>query len=111
MDPRPLGAPNPAHYIDYQDCHYVGDHRMLCSGVGEYRSTPEAPPFQLGGFDLVDLRENRPLWQVPVELRSPSGRAMTQNPAFVEATDGGLRAYFMPDDDASTIYVFDAPAE
>ena len=33
---------------------------------------------------------------------------MTQNPFFVEPTAAGLRAYFMPDDDDSTLFVFEA---
>jgi len=33
---------------------------------------------------------------------------MTQNPVWVEAGDSGLRAYLMPDDDKSTLFVYDA---
>ena len=33
---------------------------------------------------------------------------MTQNPFFVEAADTGLRAYFMPDDDKSTLFIYEA---
>ena len=33
---------------------------------------------------------------------------MTRNPFFAEATATGLRAYFMPQDNSSTIYVYDA---
>jgi hypothetical protein len=32
---------------------------------------------------------------------------MTQNPAWFEPTSTGLRGFFMPEDDASTIYVYD----
>ena len=32
---------------------------------------------------------------------------MTQNPFWVEATESGLRAYFMPDDDNSTLFVYE----
>lgn len=103
-----LPKANPEHYVDYQDCHFVGAHRMLCSGVGDYRTAPGETPFQLGGLDLVDMKLGRPLWQVPIQLRSPTGRIMTQNPFFMEATATGLRAYFMPDDDDSTIFVFEA---
>ncbi|CAN5279244.1 DUF6454 family protein [soil metagenome] len=102
------GTPNPEHYIDYQDCHGVDRMQVLCSGLATYASAGGAPALTLGGIDLIDVRDGRPVWQVPIELRSPSGRPMTQNPFFVEATTTGLRAYFMPDDDASTIYIFDA---
>ena len=33
---------------------------------------------------------------------------MTRKPFFAEATATGLRAYFMPQDNSSTIYVYDA---
>lgn len=32
---------------------------------------------------------------------------MTQNPVWIEAREAGLRAYFMPEDDRSTIYIYD----
>ena len=106
--PETLRVMNPAQYIDYQDCHYAGGSRMLCSGLNAYKVAPNAEPFRLGGLELVDLKDNRPVWQVPVELWAPSGLPMTQNPAFIETRDGGLRAYFMPDDDKSTLFVYEA---
>ena len=105
--PEALRVMNPAQYIDYQDCHYAGVERMLCSGLNNYTPVPGQPPFRLGGLELVDLKANRPIWQVPIELWSPSGLPMTQNPVFVESTSGGLRAYFMPDDDKSTLFVYE----
>ncbi len=95
------------NYIDYQDCHYLGGPTMLCSGVADYAAgTAEESPF--GGIDLVDLPSHRPVWQVPIAMRALSGRSMTQNPFWVEPTATGLRAYFVPDDDASTLFVYDA---
>jgi hypothetical protein len=99
---------NPSHYLDYQDCKYAGQHRMFCTGVTEYRPTPGAPPFRLGGLDLVDLRDGRPLHQVPVQLWTTGGLDMTHIPSWLESTATGLRAWFLPDDDSSTLYVFDA---
>jgi hypothetical protein len=99
---------NPSHYIDYQDCAFVGGHRMLCSGVSEYRPDPSQPKWSLGGLDLVDLTTGRPVYQVPVLLWTASGEAMTRNPVLVEATATGLRALFMPEDDRSTLYVYEA---
>jgi len=32
---------------------------------------------------------------------------MTHNPVWIEATANGLRAYFMPEDDTSTLYIYD----
>jgi hypothetical protein len=106
--PEKLRVANRSHYIDYQDCHYVGGRRMLCSGVNNYRMKADGPVFPLGGLEIVDLKTDQAVFQVPVELWSPSGKPMTQNPFWVEATDSGLRAYFMPDDDKSTLFVFEA---
>jgi len=104
----PRRTTNPSHYVDYQDCKYAGRGRMLCSGVTEIRQTPQSPPFRLGGIEVVDLASGQPLFQVPVPLWTAGGLAMTQNPMWLDATDAGLRAYFMPEDDASTIYVYEA---
>jgi hypothetical protein len=102
----PTQTLNPSHYVDYQDCKYVGGRRMLCTGVTEIRRR-DTPPFRLGGLDLVDLGDSRPVHQVPVLLWTASGLDMTHNPAWLEAAGAGLRAYFMPEDDTSTIYVYE----
>lgn len=106
--PEKLRVMNPALYIDYQDCHYIGGSKMLCSGLNNYRSSAGAPVFRLGGIEIVHLKTNHPVWQVPIELWSPSGLPMTQNPVWMEPTDNGVRAYFMPDDDKSTLFVYEA---
>lgn len=106
--PEKLRVANPALYIDYQDCHYIGSSRMLCAGLNTYRVSPDAPQFRLGGLEIVDLKDNRPVYQLPVELWSPSGLPMTQNPFWVEPAGEGVRAYFMPDDDKSTLFIYEA---
>ena len=108
--PETLRTLNPSHYVDYQDCKYAGNRRMLCTGVTEIRQRPDTPPFRLGGIDLVDLRDGRPLHQVPVLLWTAGGLDMTHNPVWIEPSATGLRAYFMPEDDKSTLYVFDVDA-
>ena len=105
---------NTSHYLDYQDCKYAGERRMLCTGVTELRQTPSAPPFRLGGIDLVNLVDGRPIHQVPVLLWTGSGIDMTHNPVWIESFDSaqvrqgvGLRGYFMPEDDKSTLYIYE----
>ncbi len=98
---------NTSHYIDYQDCKYAGGRRMLCTGVAEMRQGPDAVLFRLGGIELVSLEDGRPLHQVPVTLWTASGLDMTHNPVWIEPRDAGLRAYFMPEDDRSTLYIYD----
>ncbi len=105
--PEALRTINPSHYLDYQDCKYAGSRRMLCTGVTEMRQTAEASPFRLGGIDLVDLGDGRPVHQVPLLLWTPGGLDMTHNPVWLEPTTTGLRGYFMPEDDTSTIYIYD----
>ena len=98
---------NTSHYVDYQDCKYAGGRRMLCTGVTEMRQAPDAAPFRLGGIDLVSLEDGRPLHQVPVPLWTAGGLDMTHNPVWIEPIAAGLRAYFMPEDDRSTLYIYD----
>jgi len=98
---------NPSHYVDYQDCKYAGQRRMLCTGVTEMRTSPSAAPFRLGGIDLVDLRDGRPLHQVPLLLWTASGIDLTHNPSWFEAAGNTLRGYFMPEDNTSTVYVYE----
>jgi hypothetical protein len=105
--PDKLRMANISHYVDYQDCKYAGSRKMLCTGVTELRPRLDAPPFRLGGLDLVDLSGGRPLHQVPVLLWTADGLDMTHNPVWIESTTAGLRGYFMPEDNTSTIYVYD----
>jgi Family of unknown function (DUF6454) len=106
--PEALRKLNPSFYIDYQDCHHVGGNRMLCSGLNNYRMKPDGPPFPLGGLELVDLKTDRPLHQIPVALWTDTGVVMTQNPFWIETSAAGLRLYFMPEDDKSRLFVYDA---
>jgi hypothetical protein len=109
--PERLRTLNTSFYLDYQDCKYVGRRRMLCTGVTEMRQTVDAPPFRLGGIDLVDLEDGRPIHQVPVLLWTAGGMDMTHNPVWIEPSATGLRGYFMPEDDKSTIYIYDVDAK
>jgi hypothetical protein len=108
--PEALRQLNPAHYIDYQDCHYVGAGQALCAGLNKYRAAPTAPEFALGGLELVDLASGLPRHQVPVLTWTDTGVVMTQNPFAVEPSEAGLRFYFVPEDDKSRLFVYDVPA-
>jgi hypothetical protein len=107
VPPDKLRMTNISYYVDYQDCKYAGGRRMLCSGVTELRQRPDAAPFRLGGLDLVDLSGGQPLHQVPVLLWTADGLDMTHNPVWIEPTSTGLRGYFMPEDNTSSIYIYD----
>jgi len=45
--------------------------------------------------------------QVPVLLWTAGGLDMTHNPVWIEPNGSGLRGYFMPEDDRSTLYIYD----
>jgi hypothetical protein len=105
--PEALRTLNPSHYVDYQDCKYVGGRRMLCTGVTEIRQAAGGEPFRLGGLDLIDLSASRPVYQVPLLLWTASGIDMAHNPSWITTTTDGLRAYFMPEDNRSIIYIYD----
>lgn len=102
---------NPSSYIDYQDNQYLGGGEMLYSGVATYKK-PGEPAFSLGGLEIWDVLQGQVVHQVPVPLWSPkTGRVMTQNPCFLEAAGlNKVLAYFLPDDNDSTLYVYEALA-
>jgi|UniRef100_UPI004047F6F1 hypothetical protein len=104
--------PNTSSYIDYQDIQYLGGGEMLYSGVATYKK-PGEPAFSLGGLEIWDILEGKVIHQLPIPLWSPkTGRVMTQNPCFLEAlAPNQVRAYFLPDDNESRLYVYEAEVE
>ena len=103
---------NPSSYIDYQDNQYLGGGEMLYSGVATYKK-PGEPAFSLGGLEIWDVLQGQVVHQLPIPLWSPkTGRVMTQNPCFLEAVSPNqVHAYFLPDDNESTLYVYEATVE
>lgn len=103
---------NPSSYIDYQDNQYLGGGEMLYSGVATYKK-PGEPAFSLGGLEIWDILEGKIVHQLPIPLWSPkTGRVMTQNPCFLEAlAPNQVRAYFLPDDNEASLYVYEAEVE
>jgi hypothetical protein len=104
---EPRRSLNTSHYLDYQDCKYLGGRRMLCTGVTEMRPAAEGALFRLGGIEIVSLDDGRPVHQVPMLLWTAGGLDMTHNPVWIEPAARGLRGYFMPEDDHSTLYIYD----
>ena len=103
--PATIRTANGSHYIDYQDCKYAGARRMICTGIADV-SRGGGPAVTLGGVDVIDLGTGKAVHQVPIGLTTPRGSNLTRNPTFLEATPSGLRAYFVPDDDKATLYVY-----
>ena len=95
-----------SYYVTFQDCKYIGGHLMFCSGVQSFRN--ESGNFRLGGWEILDLRDNRPVMQIPVTFLSPAGNVITGNPCTVESMGNGIRAYFVPDDyEKSTLLIYE----
>jgi len=107
--PKELAVANPSFYIDYQDNQCLGGQEMLYTGLCVYKR-PGGPSMVLGGLEVVDLQKKCAVYQIPVQLWSPAtGAVMTQNPSFFELMpDNRIRAYFMPDDNVSTIFVYES---
>lgn len=98
---------NHSFYIDYQHCYDVGKGFMLCSGLRNYQKG-KSEPYALGGLDLIAFEDLRPLHQLPVTLWAASGKVMTSNPSWLELSEKGIRAYFVPDDDENAVlYIYE----
>lgn len=89
---------NPSFYIDYQDCKAMQNNTMLCTGIGKY-DLPEQKVV-LGGIDLINLFDFRPLRQLPIVAEVPTDKAksFTQNPTYFEAIEGKIYMYSVPED-------------
>ena len=88
-----------------------GGSRMLCSGLNEYRVTPEAAEFALGGIELVDLddRPAAPPGAGPAVERQGPGD--DPQPVLGRAQRAGLRFYFVPEDDNSRLFIYDVAVD
>lgn len=104
-----LRIPNPSFYIAAQDCKYIGSGLMFCSGLQSFKQGENT--FRLGAFEVMDTRDFRMVHQIPIQLFSPGGALMTNNPCTVEATEDGVRAYFIPEDEQSTLYIYETATE
>jgi hypothetical protein len=103
-----LVVSNPSHFVDYQDCKYLGrvpgerHPLMLCGGITQYGT------FQLGGVALLDTQTLSPVWELPITMLSPASNVVTRNPIDVDVVHGKLRLYLAPDDDATTVFTYEA---
>jgi len=105
--PKGLSRLNSCYYIDYQDNQYIGGNEILYTGLSVYKK-PDGSRMAIGGMEIVDMEKQLPVHQQPVELWSPaSGASITQNPSWFELRGDTVRAHFMPDDNDSTIYIYE----
>ncbi len=105
---NPMKVVNGNHYVDYQDCHYVPYGYMLCAGLNKYDIDGDGQEnYAFGGIDLLDNLSLKAIHQIPVPKWVSPNLVMSHNPFYFELEDEHLRFYFMPEDDESTVYVYD----
>jgi hypothetical protein len=92
---------NPNDVIDYQDCQYVPDRKMVCGGITELPQTPAAggagAAYELGGIGLVDLRSHAVVNEIPFQQWSGAGHVITRNPVKMAADGHRLTLWAAPD--------------
>ena len=86
MPPEPLRTLNTSHYLDYRTASTSAAAGCCAPASPRCGRRRSAPPFRLGGIDLVNLEDGRPLHQVPVLLWTAGGLDMTHNPVWIEPT-------------------------
>lgn len=108
---------NPSHFVDYQDCKYLGRPRrfehpaMLCGGIAGLRHagpTGEPVNYDLGGVAIVDVVTMRPFGELPFQEYTDQRQVATRNAVDVQIVDGRLRLYLVADDDQSNLLVYEA---
>ncbi|WP_285320142.1 DUF6454 family protein [Pseudarthrobacter sp. lyk4-40-TYG-27] len=92
---------NPNYFIDYQDCQYVPNAKMLCGGVTNLPQTPPAggtaATYELGGMAMIDLKSHEVTREVPFQQWSTAGHVATRNPFKMTANGGHLTMTVAPD--------------
>ncbi|NUO35991.1 MAG: hypothetical protein HOQ27_13150 [Dermatophilaceae bacterium] len=92
---------NPNFFIDYQDCQYVPNSKMLCSGVTNLPQTPSAggttATYELGGVAMIDLTTEQVTREIPFQKWSTAGHVATRNPFKMTAEGNHLTMRVAPD--------------
>ena len=101
---------NPSHYVDFQDAKYVGANMMIASGKNNlnFGVSDQKEVREIGGMALIELATGKINHAVPVMISKGDGAIITRNPMDVELRDGKLTFYFAPEDNQTTIYVYQA---
>ncbi|MBP1964151.1 DUF6454 family protein [Paenibacillus aceris] len=101
---------NSSHFIDYQDGHYVGEGKMIVSGISELSNPAgcNSQPYELGGLALIDMKTLDMIHEVPITEFSPQGHVITRNPVYLESAGQKLRLYAVPDDNDGSLLVYEA---
>ena len=68
---------------------------------------PSTAKYELGGLALLDMKTMETVNELPIPLYSPQGHVITRNPVFLENTTQGIKMYAVPDDDQSSMLVYE----
>lgn len=96
-----IRVPNTQSKLAIQDSKYIGQNQFLGFGLTNLGNGK-----RIGGLEIQDTRNQALLHQVPLALKTTKGIFMTNNPGAVEVTEKGLRFYFIPEDNLSTMYIY-----
>ena len=92
---------NPNYFIDYQDCQYAANAKMLCAGITNLPQNPTAggatATYELGGIALIDMTKHNLLRDVPFQKWSTAGHVATRNPFKMTANGNHLTMRVAPD--------------
>lgn len=92
---------NRSFFLDYQDCQYVPNGKMVCGGVVNLPQTPSAggttASYELGGLALIDIGSKQVLREVPLQQWSTAGHVVTRNPVKLTADGNRLMLWAAPD--------------
>lgn len=95
---------NNHHFIRYQDCNYIGNGIMICSGLRGYYNGIK---FRLGGLQAIRLQDYAAVFDTPVPVWKRNDIPLNSNPFFCEKNKNGVALYFVPEDDSSTMYIYE----
>jgi hypothetical protein len=101
---------NYSGFLEFQDCKHLGLGCAVCSGLNSIEG-PAGRQFTLGGLEVVDFNSGVPLVQIPVPLYTPDGTVMTRNPFDFFAGRDSIRLFFVPEDNRSVLYEWEAPLD
>ncbi len=97
-----LQISNKQSSLAIQDAKYIGQNQLLGFGIMNLGNGK-----QIGGFEIRDTRNQALLHQLPLSLKTTKGVFMTNNPSTVEKNKEGLHFYFIPEDNLSTLYIYE----
>ena len=101
LTPEQRRTANTPQHLAIQDSKYIGGGKMVGFGL------KNSPKGRIGGFDIIDTRTFVKLRSADIELRTPRRKApITSNPSTLEIKDGKMFLYFAPEDNQTTLYIY-----